>query len=206
MATIDVYDIKKKKVGELELADEVFGAEVREHLFWEVVKWQQASRRGGNASTKTRSEIRGSTRKLFKQKGTGRARRGSMKSPMLRGGGTCFGPKPRDFSYTLPKKVKKQALISALSRRNAEGGLIVVDKLELPEIKTRQVTSFLGTFSLDNVLVVDHANREFYLSGRNIKNVKVLQVEGLNVFDILKHDKLVLTTQAVAAIEGRLKG
>ncbi len=206
MATIDVYNIKKKKVGELELADEVFGAEVREHLFWEVVKWQQASRRGGNASTKTRGEISGSTRKLFKQKGTGRARRGSIKSPTLRGGGTCFGPKPRDFSYTLPKKVKKQALISALSRRNAEGGLIVIDKLELPEIKTKLVTSFLGAFSLDNVLVVDHANREFYLSGRNIKNVKVLQVEGLNVFDILKHDKLVLTTQAVAAIEGRLKG
>ena len=206
MATVDVFNINKKKVGELDLADEVFGAEVREHLFWEVVKWQQAKKRGGNASTKSRSEIRGSTAKLYKQKGTGRARRGSKKSPILRGGGTCFGPKPRDFSYTLPKKVKKQALISAHSRRSAEGGLIIVDKLELPEIKTKQVTSFLGTFSLDNVLVVDQANREFYLSGRNIKNVKVLQVEGLNVFDILKHDKLVMTTQAVAAIEGRLKG
>lgn len=206
MATVDVYNMKKKKVGELELADEVFGAPVREHLFWEVVKWQQASKRAGNASTKTRGEISGSTAKLFRQKGTGRARRGSIKSPTLRGGGTVFGPQPRDFSYTLPKKVKKQALISALSRRHAEEGLIVVDKLELPEIKTKQVTNMMGTFGLENVLFVDQANREFHLSGRNIKNVKVLQVEGLNVFDILKHDKLVLTTQAVAAIEGRLKG
>jgi large subunit ribosomal protein L4 len=206
MATVDVYNMKKKKVGQIDLADEVFGAAVREHLFWEVVRWQQASKRAGNACTKTRGEISGSTAKLFRQKGTGRARRGSIKSPTLRGGGTVFGPKPRDFSYTLPKKVKQQALISALSRRHAENGLIVVDSLELAEIKTKQVTGFLGAFGLENVLIVDQANREFYLSGRNIKNIKVLQVEGLNVFDILKHDKLVLTTQAVAAIEGRLKG
>jgi large subunit ribosomal protein L4 len=206
MATVDVFDMKKNKVGELSLADEVFGAEVREHLFWEVVKWQQAGKRSGEASTRTRGEIRGSTRKLFRQKGTGRARRGSIKSPVLRGGGTVFGPRPRDFSYTLPKKVRKQALISALSRRQAENGLIVVDKLELPEIKTRQVVDFLQTFELDNVLIVDQANKSFYMSGRNITDVKVLQVEGLNVFDILKHDKLVLTTRAVAAIEGRLKG
>jgi large subunit ribosomal protein L4 len=206
MATVDVFNMQKKKVGELELADEVFGAEVREHLFWEVVKWQQASKRAGNASTKTRGVLSGSTRKLFRQKGTGRARRGDIKSPLLRGGGTVFGPHPRDFSYPLPKKVRKQALISALSRRNAEAGLIVVDKLELPEIKTKRVVDFLKTFGLENALIVDQANRTFYLSGRNIANIKVLQVEGLNVFDILKHDKLVITTQAVAAIEGRLKG
>jgi len=206
MATIDVYNMKKEKVGELELSDQVFAAPVREHLFWEAVKWQQASKRSGTASTRTRSEIRGSTRKLFRQKGTGRARRGSIKAPVLRGGGTVFGPKPRDFSYTLPKKVRRAALISALSRRNEEAGLIVVDKLELPEIKTRQVVDFCKTFDLENALIVDQENSKFYLSGRNIPHVKVLQVQGLNVFDILNHDKLVLTQEAVAAIEGRLKG
>lgn len=206
MATIDVYNINKEKVGELELSDQVFGAPVREHLFWEAVKWQQAGKRSGTASTKSRGEIRGSTRKLFRQKGTGRARRGSVKSPILRGGGTVFGPKPRDFSFNLPKRVRRAALIAALSRRTAESGLIVVDKLELAEIKTRRVVEFLKTFELDNVLIVDQENSRFYLSGRNIPNVKVLQVQGLNVFDILNHDKLILTQEAVAAIEGRLKG
>jgi len=205
MATVDVFNMEREKVGELELSDEVFGAGVSEHLFWEVVKWQQAGRRSGTACTKTRAEIRGSTRKLFRQKGTGRARRGSVKSPLLRGGGTAFGPRPRDFSYTLPKKVRKKGLRAALSRRSAESGLIVVDKLELPEIKTRRVVEFLRTFELDSALIVDHDNRSFYLSGRNIPGVKVLHVQGLNVFDILKYDKLVLTRQAVAAIEGRLK-
>lgn len=205
MATVDVYNIEKQKVGELELSDEVFGAPVREHLFWEVVKWQQACKRAGTASTKTRGEIRGSTRKLFRQKGTGRARRGSVKSPLLRGGGTAFGPKPRDYSYALPKKVRKNGLIAALSRRQAEARLYVVDKLEMPEIKTRRVVDFLQTFELGNALIVDHDNRNFYLSGRNIPTVKVLHVHGLNVFDVLKYDNLVLTTQAVAAIEGRLK-
>jgi large subunit ribosomal protein L4 len=206
MATIDVYSIDKEKVGELELSDQVFGAPVREHLFWEAVKWQQAGKRSGTASTRTRGDIRGSTRKLFRQKGTGRARRGSIKSPILRGGGTVFGPHPRDFSYNLPKRVRRAALISALSRRNAEAGLIVVDKLELAEIKTRRVVEFLKAFDLDNALIVDQENRRFYLSGRNIPHVKVLQVQGLNVFDILNHDKLILTQEAVAAIEGRLKG
>jgi len=205
MATIDVFNMEKEKVGQLELSKEVFGAPVREHLFWEVVKWQQARRRAGSANTRTRSEIRGSTRKIFRQKGTGRARRGSIKSPILRGGGTAFGPKPRDYSYALPKKVRKNALIAALSRRTAEDSVIVLDQMELPEIKTRRVSEFLDRFDLNSALIVDQENQRLYLSGRNIPRVKVLSVQGLNVFDILKHDKLVLTTQAVAAIEGRLK-
>ncbi len=206
MATIDIFNMNREKVGQLNLADEVFGAEVKEHLFWEVVRWQQARRRAGTASTKTRGEISGATRKLFKQKGTGRARRGDIKSPVLRGGGRVFGPHPRDFAYTVPKKVRRQAMIAALSRRVAENGLVVVDRLELPEVKTRRVCAFLKKFELSSALIVDQDNEKLSLSGRNIPHIKVLPVQGLNVEDILRYDRLVLTPQAVAAIEGRLKG
>jgi len=205
MAKLDVFDTRKNKVGEIELSDAVFHAEVKEHLFWEAVKWQQAEQRLGTVNTRTRSEISGSTRKLFKQKGSGRARRGDIKSPVLRGGGTMHGPKPHSFSYTLPKKVKKAALISALSRRVEEKRLTVLDAFDLPEIKTKQVTGFLKTFALKSALIVDQENKQLHLSGRNIPGVKVLHVAGLNVLDILAHDDLVLTRQAVAAIEGRLK-
>jgi len=206
MATIDIFNMNREKVGQLTLADEVFSAEVKEHLFWEVVRWQQARRRAGSASTKTRGEISGATRKLFKQKGTGRARRGDIKSPLLRGGGKVFGPHPRDFSYNVPKKVRRQAMIAALSRRLLENGLVVVDRLELPEVKTRRVVDFLKKFELSSALIVDQDNDKLSLSGRNIPHVKVLPVQGLNVEDILRYDRLVLTPQAVAAIEGRLKG
>lgn len=205
MGTVDVYNISREKVGEVELADEIFFAPVREHLFWEVVKWQQACRRSGTANTKTRGSVAGSTRKLYRQKGTGRARRGDIKSPLLRGGGVVFGPHPRDFSYKLPKKVRKAALIAALSQRCKENRLVVVDRMDLPEVKTRRMVEFLEKFEIENALIVDQKNRHLYLSARNIPNVKVLPVEGLNVFDILKHDTLILTRQAVAGIEGRLK-
>ena len=205
MAKLDVFDTRKNKVGEIELSDQVFHAEVKEHLFWEAVKWQQAGRRLGTVNTRTRAEISGSTRKLFKQKGSGRARRGDIKSPVLRGGGVSHGPKPHSFSYTLPKKVKKAALISALSRRVEENRLVVLDTFDLAEIKTKQVVGFLKTFDLSSALIVDQENRPLHLSGRNIPGVKVLHVAGLNVLDILAHDNLVLTRQAVAAIEGRLK-
>jgi large subunit ribosomal protein L4 len=206
MATIDIFNMNREKVGQLDLADEVFGAEVKEHLFWEVVRWQQARRRAGTSCTKTRGEMSGATRKLFKQKGTGRARRGDIKSPLLRGGGRVFGPHPRDFAYNLPRKVRRQALISALSRRLAENGVVVVDRLELPEVKTRRVSAFLKKFELRSALIVDQDNEKLSLSGRNIPDIKVLPVQGLNVEDILRYDRLVLTPQAVAAIEGRLKG
>lgn len=205
MAKVDVFDMGKNKVGEMDLSDEIFATPVKEHLFWEAVRWQQAKARTGTVSTKGRSEVRGSTRKLFKQKGTGRARRGSIKSPLLRGGGVVFGPKPRDFSYTLPKKVRRKALACALSRRNEENALFVVDSMELPEVKTRGVQQFLKVFGLTSALIVDQDNRALYLSGRNLKDVTVLPVQGLNVLDVLKHDSLVLTRQAVEAIEGRLK-
>jgi large subunit ribosomal protein L4 len=204
MAQVDVYNMAREKVGEMDLPDAIFAAPVKEHLFWEAVKWQQAGRRAGTAQTKTRKEIHGSTRKLFKQKGTGRARRGDIKSPLLRKGGTVFGPHPRDFGYTLPRKVKRAALICALSKRCAEKGLWVLDKLELPAVKTKQVVQLLKVFALENALIVDEGNRSLYLAGRNLPTVKVLMTAGLNVFDVLKYDHLVLTRQAVAALEGRL--
>jgi large subunit ribosomal protein L4 len=206
MATVDVFDMNRQKVGELQLSDEVFGARVREHLFWEAVRWQQACGRTGTALARSRGEISGSTRKLFRQKGTGRARRGNIKSPVLRGGGVVFPPHPRDFSYALPKQVRRQALIAALSRRASENGIVVLDSMPVPEVKTKIVARFLKTFELSSALLVDADNHSLYLSGRNIPAVKVLHVNGLNVLDVLKYDKLVLTRQAVAAIEGRLKG
>jgi len=204
MAKVDVFNMQREKVGDVELSESVFGAPVREHLFWEVVKWQRARMRSGTASTKTRGDISGSTRKLFRQKGTGRARRGSIKSPTLRGGGTAFGPKPRNFAYNIPKKVRKAALIAALSKRISEERVVVLENLELPEIKTRLVQQMMARFELSSVLFVDGDNRNFNLAGRNIPSVKVLPAKGLNVYDILKHDNLVLTKEAVAAIEGRL--
>lgn len=204
MAKVDVFNMQREKVGDVELSESVFGAPVREHLFWEVVKWQRARMRSGTASTKTRGDISGSTRKLFRQKGTGRARRGSIKSPTLRGGGTAFGPKPRNFAYNIPKKVRKAALIAALSKRVSEERVLVLENLELPEVKTRLVQQMMARFELSSVLFVDGDNRNFNLAGRNIPSVKVLPAKGLNVYDILKHDNLVLTKEAVAAIEGRL--
>ncbi|MFH1529795.1 MAG: 50S ribosomal protein L4 [Pseudomonadota bacterium] len=205
MPKVDVLNIAGKKVSEIELSDEIFGGPVKEHLFHEVVRWQLACRRRGNASTKERRDVVGSTRKLFRQKGTGRARRGSATSPLLKGGGVVFGPKPRDFSYTIPGKVKKAALRSALSRRLEETKLVVLDTFELAEIKTRRAVEVLQGLNLRDVLIVDEANQNLSMSTRNIQKVKYLPVEGLNVMDILRHESLVLTQRAVAAVEGRLK-
>ena len=205
MPKVDVLNMTGKKVSEIDLSDEIFGGPVKEHLFHEVVRWQLACRRRGNASAKERSEVVGSRRKLFRQKGTGRARRGSAQSPLLKGGGVVFGPKPRDFSYTLPAKVRKAALRSALARRFEETKLVVLDAFELPEIKTRRAVDILQGLNLKDVLIIDEGNENLSLSTRNIHKVKYLPVEGLNVMDILRHENLVITQRAVAAVEGRLK-
>jgi large subunit ribosomal protein L4 len=205
MPKVDVLDITGKKVSEIDLSDEIFAGPVKEHLFHEVVRWQLACRRRGNASSKERSDVVGSRRKLFRQKGTGRARRGTAQSPLLKGGGVAFGPKPRDFSYTLPSKVKKAALRSALARRLEETKLIVLDSFDLPEIKTRRAAEVLQGLSLNDVLIVDESNENLSMSTRNIRKVKYLPVEGLNVMDILRHETLVLTQRALTAVEGRLK-
>lgn len=206
MPTVDVYDDKRNKVGSIELAEEIFGAELKPYLLHEVVVWQLAKRRAGTASTKTRSEVRGGGRKPWRQKGTGRARVGSRRNPVWRGGGVAHGPKPRDYGYTLPKKVRKAALRVALSDKLREDKLVVLKDHGLERIKTKDFMEVLGRFEMQDVLLVtDGADERLEKSARNIPRVKVLRAEGLNVYDILRYDRLVLMEPAVAPIEERLK-
>jgi len=205
MATIDVYNMKREKVGSLELADEVFATEVKEQLFYEVVKAQLASRRQGTAAAKNRSAVSGSTKKLYKQKGTGRARHGSIRAPIYVGGGRAHPPQPRDWSYRPPAQVRTGALRSALSKLNKEGRLVIVDRFELGEIKTKALVAALGTLQAKNrTLVVDTGtNENLKLSIRNCKDHQFLPPEGVNVYDLLRHDTLVLSKDAAKALEQR---
>jgi large subunit ribosomal protein L4 len=166
---------------------------------------QLSNRRSGTAAVKHRSDVRGSGKKLFRQKGTGRARRGDIKSPLLRGGGVVFGPDKRNYSYRVPKKVRKLALKMALSSKLLENELVVLDQFELDEIKTKKFAGILKTLKLKNALIVtEKPNDNLELSARNVPNVKVLRSEGLNVYDILKYRMLVVLEPAVKNIEGRL--
>jgi large subunit ribosomal protein L4 len=205
MASFDVFNLKREKVGSLELSDEVFAAEVREQLFYEVVKAQLASRRQGTASAKNRAAVSGSSKKLYKQKGTGRARHGSLRAPVYVGGGQAHPPRPRDWSYRPPRQVRIGALTSALSKFAKEGRLVVVDRFELAEIKTKALLSTLGALkTLKKTLVVDAASNEnLKLSVRNCKDHQFLPPEGVNVFDLLRHDTLVLSQDAAKALEAR---
>jgi large subunit ribosomal protein L4 len=203
--------MKREKVGSVELADEVFATEVKEHLFYEVVKAQLASRRQGTQAAKNRSAVSGSTKKLYKQKGTGRARHGSIRAPIYVGGGRAHPPRPRDWSYRPPQQVRASALRSALSKLHKEGRLVVVDRLELPEVKTKGLVSALETLQKiekntkqKSALVVDNAaNEKLRLSIRNCKDHQFLPPEGVNVYDLLRHDTLVLSKDAVKALELR---
>jgi len=205
VAKIDVFNMKREKVGSLDLSDEVFGTEIKEQLFYEVVKAQLASRRQGTASAKERSAVSGSTKKLYKQKGTGRARHGSIRAPVYVGGGQAHPPRPRDWSYRPPRQVRLGALRSALSKFAKEGNLIVVDKIELKEIKTKGLLSALATLKADKkVMVVDGADNEnLKLSIRNCRDHQFLPPEGVNVYDLLRHDTLVLSKDAAKALEAR---
>ena len=215
MATIDVFNMKREKVGSLDLADEVFATEVKEHLFYEVVKAQLASRRQGTAAAKNRSAVSGSTKKLIKQKGTGGARHGSIRAPIYVGGGKAHPPVPRDWSYRPPLQVRAGALTSALSKFAKEGRLVVVERFELAEIKTKGLLSALGALGAvkaaegehkahKKALVVDlTANENLRLSIRNSKDHQFLPPEGLNVYDLLRHDTLVLSKEAAKAVEAR---
>ena len=209
MATVDVFNMKREKVGSLELADEVFATEVKEQLFYEVVKAQLASQRQGTQAAKNRSAVSGSTKKLYKQKGTGRARHGSIRAPIYVGGGQAHPPQPRDWSYRPPRKVRIGALRSALSKLNKEGRMIVLERFELAEIKTKSLMKALGQLKAEKkTLVVDHAaNENLKLSIRNCKDHQFLPPEGVNVYDLLRHDTLVLSKDAAKALEARcLKG
>jgi large subunit ribosomal protein L4 len=205
MATFDVFNMKRERVGSIDLADEVFAVEVREHLFYEVVKAQLASRRQGSQCAKNRSAVSGSTKKLYKQKGTGRARHGSGRAPVFVGGGQAHPPRPRDWSYEPPRRVRALALTSALSKFGKEGRLLVVDQLELEGVKTRLFVEALETLQArDKTLVVDGGdNDRLRLSVRNCKDHQFLPPEGVNVYDLLRHDTLILSKRAAKALEER---
>jgi len=202
---LDLYDIDKSKVGSVELEAEIFEAPVKKHLLHSVVNWQLAKKRAGTASTKTRGEVRGGGIKPWKQKHMGRARHGSIRSPLWRKGGVVFGPRPKDWSYTVNKKTKRQALISALSLKFSEGVLVALNEINLPEIKTKQVADIVQKFELKSALIVVGSDNDNLLkSARNIKNVKVLKVEGINVYDILKFDTLVMTQESLTRAQEAL--
>lgn len=202
---VTVYNLKRENVGELELSDEVFGAEVKEHLFYEVVKAQLASRRAGTQATKERSAVAGSTKKLYRQKGTGRSRQGSARAPHRSGGGVAHALEPRDWSYRPPRQVRIGALKSALSLFAKEGRLIVVDAIDLPEIKTKALSATLATLQVGKKsLVVDSkTNDKLVKSIRNLQNHQFLPPEGVNVYDLLRHDHLVVSKDAAKALEAR---
>jgi len=205
MPKVDVFNLKREKVGELDLSDDVFGTEVKEQLFYEVVKAQLASRRQGTAAAKERSAVSGSTKKVYKQKGTGQARHGSKRAPVYVGGGQAHPPRPRDWSYRPPRQVRIGALKSALSKFAKEGNLIVVDKLELKEIKTKGLLSALTTLKTKKkVMIVDSADNEnIKLSMRNCRDHQFLPPEGVNVFDLLRHDTLIVSKDAAKKLEAR---
>jgi large subunit ribosomal protein L4 len=204
---LDVVDIQGKKVGALEVADAVFGAPVREDLFWEVVKAQRAARRAGTHATKTREFVRGGGKKPYRQKGTGNARQGSTRAPNFVGGGVVFGPHPRKYGYTVPKKVRRAALASALSLRAKEQKLVIVDQPSFSAPKTKQMLAVLKALGLTSVLVVDKSeNEKLTLSVRNLDKAKYLAPEGLNVYDILNYPGLLISKDAVKAVENRILG
>jgi large subunit ribosomal protein L4 len=205
MATLAVYDIGNQKVSDIELDDRIFDAKINSTLFYEVVRRNLASRRKGSASTKNRALVRGGGAKPWRQKGTGRARAGTRRSPLWRGGGTIFGPIPRDYVLTLPKKVRRAALRAALSLKRQEGKLILLDKFPLDGFKTRGVLEVLRRFQVEDALIVTDEKHLFLeRSAQNIPNIEVIHYEGLNVYDILNHEHLILLSPTVLKIEGVL--
>ena len=204
---LKVVNLENKAAGEIDLDDGVFGAPVRKDLLARAVNYQLAKRRQGTHKTKTRGEINGSTSRPWRQKGTGRARAGDRKAGHWRGGQTTFGPMPRDYAMDLPKKVRKLALKTALSSKQAEGKLIVLDAASASEPKTRAVAAQLKALGLSSALIVDgtEIDRNFQLAARNIPGVDLLPQQGANVYDILRRDTLVLTRQAVEQLQERLR-
>lgn len=205
MPTVDVFNQQREKVAEIALADAVFAAPVKEDLLYAAVRYQMAARRAGTHKTKGRSEVRGGGKKPFKQKGTGRARQGTIRAPQWRGGGVVFGPVPRDHGHKLNKKVRAAALRAAVSHRVNEGAFTVLNSLALAEIKTKAIVELLTRFEMKSVVVVLPAKDEVVMmSARNLQNVTVIPVEGLNVYDVLLRDHLLMTEEAVTALTNRL--
>jgi len=205
MTIIDVLDNTGEKTNQVDLPESIFNIPVKASVLHEVVKMQLAGRRSGNASVKHRSDVKGSTRKLFRQKGTGRARRGDIKSPLLRGGGSVFGPDPRSYAYKVPKKVRQLALKMALSSKLKENQLLLINEFGLEEIKTKAFLRVLEALHVKNGLIVtDQKDQILERSSRNIPGIKVLRSQGLNVYDVLKYQYLILLESSIKEIEGRL--
>jgi large subunit ribosomal protein L4 len=205
MPVVDVKNIKGKNVTTIDLVDRIYNVPVKSSVLHQVVNMQLANRRAASASVKHRGEVQGSTRKLYRQKGTGRARRGDIKSPLLRGGGVVFGPDGRTYAFKVPKKIRKLALKMALSSKLQTDELVVLDKFELPQIKTKDFVNILSSLKLSNALIVtEEKNENLELSSRNVPDIKVLQSEGLNVYDILKYKTLILLEPSIKNIERRL--
>jgi large subunit ribosomal protein L4 len=205
MAIVDVFNLKREKVGDIDLSDEVFATDVKEHLVHEVVVAQLASRRAGTHAAKERAAVSGSSKKIYKQKGTGQARHGSIRAPIFCGGGRAHPPKPQDFSYRPPRRVRIGALRSALSLIAKEGRLTVVDSIDLGEVKTKKLAGVLTTLKTGKktLVVDDKGNENLRLSIRNMAANLFLPPEGVNVYDLLRHDHLLLSKGAVKALEAR---
>jgi large subunit ribosomal protein L4 len=207
MATVTVYDLKKKSVGKLDLSDDVFGAEVNEGLMYEVLKAQLASRRSGTAKAKARPEVSGSTKKIYKQKGTGAARHGAKRAATFVKGGVALGPVPHSYAYRPPRAMRLGAMRSALSLKVQEGRLTIVDAFSLDEVKTKRVVEVLDTFEAPSALIVDAKdNDKLRLSVRNLPRHQFLPPEGVNLYDVLRHDGLILTRAAATALDQRFGG
>lgn len=208
MAEIDLIDQNNKSIGKTDLPDDIFGVAVRKGLLHEVVHNHLANKRQGTASTRTRGMVSGGGRKPYKQKGTGRARAGSNRSPLWKGGGTVFGPHPRDYSYKLPKKVKWSALSSALSAKLADGEVILIDNISVAEPRTRAVKGLLDNLGLKNnvLIIVPERNDALELASRNIPRVNVARVSELNVYSILSHEKLLISKDAIEKMKEAYSG
>ncbi len=205
MPTVDVFNLDSEVTGQLELSDAIFGVPVKSHVLHEVVIYQLAKRRAGTAKTKGRSEVRGGGKKPWRQKGTGRARAGTSRSPIWRGGGTIHGPQPRDYEMRIPKKVRRLALKMALSQKVLDDGFKVIDQLKLDRIRTKDFVDLLDRFELGKTLVVlPEPDEMIEKSARNIPNVKVLRSEGLNVYDLLNYHAVILSKECVSRIEEAL--
>ena len=203
----DVISLENKKVGDIDLDDAIFGVDVRADILSRAVNWQLAKRRAGTHKTKTRSEVRGTTAKPFRQKGTGRARQGTVRAPQMRGGGTVFGPVVRSHAHDLPKKVRKLALKTALSSKQKDGKLVIVDTAVLKKAKTAELTKRLDKLGWGKTLVIagPEVDANFALAASNLAEIDILPSQGANVYDILQRDTLVLTKDAVEKLVERLK-
>jgi len=206
MAKVDIFDMRRQKISEIEVDDRVLNEPEKPHLIYEVVRMQLACRRSGTAATKERSFVSGGGRKPWRQKGTGRARVGSTRSPLWRGGGTIFGPHPRDYSFRPPRKVRQAALRSVLSSKYRENKLLVLERLDLPEAKTRSFLAVLKVLGISNALIViDGPDEVLEKSALNIPGIQVTRCEGLNVHDLLRHENVVFLRSSLEKVERNLR-